>query len=217
MTVRRKERCASNCSTRIDWFHGGASVAGKQEGLGEPRLRYVAFTTLATGEDLTICYAARRDVWRVPLAARRVSLPPRGVPLRLPPRVVGHGDETPPPARAWPPSSQALPDCDKSTPTAHALPPPLQASPLGELTTLPASASPPAPSSSPRALARGDSTTRSVPVLFHGDQVACVVPRGHDQAIRVLPHHHHCRHRRQVERRSAFFSFLPLPRRSCFV
>ena len=85
MTVRRKERCASNCSTRIDWFHGGASVAGKQEGLGEPRLRYVAFTTLATGEDLTICYAARRDVWRVPLAARRVSLPPRGVPLRLPP------------------------------------------------------------------------------------------------------------------------------------
>ena len=106
---------------------------------------------------------------------------PRAVSRRdSPPRVVGHGDETPPPARAWPPSSQALPDCDKSTPTAHALPPPLQASPLGELTTLPASASPPAPPSSPRALARGDSTTRSVPVLFHGNQVACVVPRGHD-------------------------------------
>ena len=66
--------CASNCSTRIDCFHGGASVAGKQGGLGEPRLRYVAVTTLAAGKVLTICYAARRDAWRVPSATRRTKL-----------------------------------------------------------------------------------------------------------------------------------------------
>jgi hypothetical protein len=34
MGAAANHACASNCSTRIDYFHSGASVAGKQGRLG---------------------------------------------------------------------------------------------------------------------------------------------------------------------------------------